>query len=209
MKMTDPQRASAARQRILETATRLFYSEGVRAIGIDRLIAEAAVAKATFYSHFPSKDDLVRAYIEEQDRIGQVTLGALAKGSPRESLFAVFDTIGEAAVQAGYRGCPFLNAAAEYPDPATPVRQAIDKHRRWHRDLLRGLLAETSHLDPDVTADILVALWDGLLVAGHVDDPNRIRLLARQAVAGVLGANFPSDRARSEGTRKVRRRGAA
>ena len=209
MKMTNPQRASAARQRILETATRLFYSEGVRAIGIDRIIAEAAVAKATFYSHFPSKDDLVRAYIEEQDRIGQVTLGALAKGSPRESLFAVFDTIGEAAVQAGYRGCPFLNAAAEYPDPATPVRQAIDKHRRWHRDLLRRLLAETRHLDPDVTADILVALWDGLLVAGHVDDPSRIRLLARQAVAGVLSANFPSGRARSEGTRKVRRRVAA
>lgn len=208
MQIANPQRASAARQRILETATRLFYSEGVRAIGIDRLIAEAAVAKATFYSHFPSKDDLVLAYIEEQDRIGQGILGALAKGAPRESLFAVFDTIGAAAVQAGYRGCPFLNAAAEYPDPATPVRQAIDKHRRWHRDLLRGLIAETGHLDPDVTADILVALWDGLLVAGHVDDPNRIPLLARQAVAGVLSANT-SDGARSEGNRKVRRRGAA
>lgn len=189
MTTNDPPRAgaSAARQRILSTATRLFYSEGVHTIGIDRIIAKAEVAKATFYNHFPSKDDLVRCYVEEQDRIGRASLGALAKGAPRDSLFALFDTIGEAATQPGYRGCPFLNAAAEYPDPTTPVRQAIDAHRCWHRDLLRRLLAEAGHSDPDVGSNILLAIWDGLMVSGHVDDPGRIRVLARQALAGVIG----------------------
>lgn len=182
-----PAGASTARQRILGTATRLFYSEGVHSVGIDRIIAEARVAKATFYNHFPSKDDLVRCYVEEQDRIGRASLGALAKGAPRDSLIALFDTIGEAAVQPGYRGCPFLNAAAEYPDPATPVRQAIEAHRRWHRDLLNRLLVGTGHSDPEVGSNILLAIWDGLMVSGHVDDPARIRVLARQALAGVIG----------------------
>jgi AcrR family transcriptional regulator len=181
--------ASAARQRVLGTATRLFYSEGVHTIGIDRIIAEAGVAKATFYNHFPSKDVLVRCYIEEQDRIGRASLGALAKGAPRDSLFALFDAISEAAIQPGYRGCPFLNAAAEYPNPDTPVRQAIDAHRRWHRDLLSRLLAETGYSDPDVGSNILLAIWDGLMVSGHVDDPSRIRRLARQALASVIGAD--------------------
>src|SRR5688572_1362712 len=66
---SDPE-GSPARRRLLDTATRLFYTEGIRAVGIDRIIAEAGVAKATFYKHFPSKDELVVAYIEEQDRLG-------------------------------------------------------------------------------------------------------------------------------------------
>jgi AcrR family transcriptional regulator len=184
-----PKPPSAARLRILNKATELFYAEGVRSVGIDRIIAEAEVAKATFYKYFPSKDDLVRAYIEEQDRIGRASLGALAGGpSPIRSLSALFDTISEAAVHPGYRGCPFLNAAAEYPDPDSPVRKAIDDHRRWHRELLRTLLVVARHPDPDNTADVLVALWDGLLVSGHVDDPGRIQFLTRHALAGMLKA---------------------
>lgn len=188
-----PKPPSAARLRILNKATELFYAEGVRSVGIDRIIAEAGVAKATFYKYFPSKDDLVRAYIEEQDRIGRASLGALAGGpSPIQGLSALFDTIGEAAVQPGYRGCPFLNAAAEYPDPDSPVRQAIDDHRRWHRELLRTLLVVARHPDPDNTADVLLALWDGLMVSGHVDDPGRIQFLTRHALAGILKA-VPTD----------------
>ena len=63
-----------ARRRLLDTATRLFYEAGIHAVGIDRIIAEAGVAKATFYNHFPSKDDLVVAYIEEQDRLGRAAV---------------------------------------------------------------------------------------------------------------------------------------
>lgn len=179
---------SLARRRILDTASSLFYAEGVHAVGIDRIIAEARVAKATFYNHFPSKDELVRAYIEEQDRLGRAGIDRLPERTPREMLLAIFDGIGEMARQPVYRGCPFINAAAEYPDPANPVRQAIDEHRRRFRDLLRNLVAADGHPDPDRTADILVALWDGLLVSSSIDGRGEVQALARDAVTRVLDA---------------------
>ena len=115
---TDPG-ASAARRRLLDTATRLFYAEGIRAVGIDRIIAEAGVAKATFYNHFPSKDDLVLAYIEEQDRLGREAVAALPKQRPRKMIAAILGRISDAAVAGDYRGCPFLTQR-----PSTPTRQA-------------------------------------------------------------------------------------
>jgi AcrR family transcriptional regulator len=179
---------SLPRRRILDTATHLFYAEGVHAVGIDRIIAEARVAKATFYNHFPSKDELVRAYIEEQDRLGRAAIARLPERPPREMVLAIFDGIGEMARQPVYRGCPFINAAAEYPDPANPVRQAIDEHRRWFRDLLRELIAADGHPKPDRTADILVALWDGLLVGSSIDGLGELQTLTRDAVPRVLDA---------------------
>ena len=181
-------RVSEARRRILDTATSLFYAEGVHAVGIDRIIAKARVAKASFYNHFPSKDELVRAYIEEQDQLGRAAIGQLLGQQPHETVFAIFDRISAAALQPGYRGCPFINAAAEYPDPASPVRQAIGDHRRWFRDLMRELLIADGHPDPIRTADILVILDDGLLISGHVDDPTELAALTRDAVARVLDA---------------------
>jgi AcrR family transcriptional regulator len=177
---------SEPRRRVLETATRLFYAEGIHAVGIDWVIAEARVAKATFYKHFPSKDELVRAYIAEQDRLGRAAVAELPAQAPREMVFTIFDRLAHAARQPGYRGCPFLNAVAEYPDPASPVRQAVDDHRRWNRDLLGGLLAAAGHPDPATTADILVLVGDGLLVSGELDDPSDLPALIRDAVTRVL-----------------------
>ncbi len=176
---------SPARSRLLETATRLFYAEGVHAVGIDRIIAEAQVAKATFYHHFPAKDELVCAYVHEQSQRQRATASQLPKAAPREMVLAVFDNVGELGRDPGYRGCPFVNAAAEYPDPAHPVRQAIAEHRRWFRDLLRDLLVADGHPDPERTADLLVALKDGLLVGADLDDPAR-RDLIREAVTRLL-----------------------
>ena len=182
---TDPV-ASAARRRLLDTATRLFYAEGIRAVGIDRIIAEAGVAKATFYNHFPSKDDLVLAYIEEQDRLGREAVAALPKQRPRKMIAAIIGRISDAAVAGDYRGCPFLSAAAEYPDPASPVRQAIDARRAWYHGVLRQLLAEDGDQAPSVTASLLVALSDGLLEAAYLDDPESIPSLVSEALARLL-----------------------
>ena len=102
-------------------------------------------------------------------------------------MFPIFHRIAEAARQPGYRGCPFLNAAAEYPDPTSPVRKAVADHRRWNRDLLREFLAADGHPDPARTADILVVIGDGLLVSGDLDDATGLAALARDAVARVLG----------------------
>lgn len=178
--------ASPARRRLLDTATRLFYQGGIHAVGIDRIIAEAGVAKATFYNHFPSKDDLVVAYIEEQDRLGRAAVAALPKQPPREMIAAVMGRISEAVVAGGWRGCPFLNAAAEYPDPASPVRQAIDARRSWYHDSLRKLLAEDGDPAPSVTASLLVALSDGLLETAYLDDPGSVPALVEEALKRLL-----------------------
>ncbi|WP_240506996.1 TetR/AcrR family transcriptional regulator [Thermoactinospora rubra] len=177
---------SPARRRILGTATELFYAEGIHAVGIDRIIAEAGVAKATFYHHFPSKDDLVRAYIEEMDHAQRAAMAQVEADSPRERLLALFDLLGRVGSMPRYRGCMFVNAAAEYPDPGHPVRQAIATQRRWFRDTLRDLLAADGHPDPERTAAILVVIRDGLVVGSGLDDPQQVRALIRDAVTRVL-----------------------
>jgi AcrR family transcriptional regulator len=190
MKKSTPHNAlqtSPARRRLLDTATRLFYAEGIHAVGIDRIIAEAGVAKATFYNHFPSKEDLVVAYIEEQDRLGRTAVAALPKQPPRKMIAAIMGRIGEAVVAGSWRGCPFLNAAAEYPDPASAVRQAIDARRVWQRDSLRDLLAADGDPAPSVTASLLVALSDGLLESAYLDDAETVPSLVREGVARLLG----------------------
>lgn len=179
--------ASPARRRLLDTATRLFYEGGIHAVGIDRIIAEAGVAKATFYKHFPSKDDLVVAYVEEQDRLGRAAVAALPKRPPREMVAAILGRISDAATAGGWRGCPFLNAAAEYPDPASKVRQAIDARRVWYHDSLQGLLAEDGDPAPSVTASLLVALSDGLLEIAYLDDPAVVPALVDEALERLLG----------------------
>ena len=184
--------ASPARRRLLDTATRLFYAEGIHAVGIDRIIAAAGVAKATFYNHFPSKDALVLAYIEEQDRLGRQAVAALPAQPPRRMIAAIMGRIGEAAVAADYRGCPFLNAAVEYPDPAGPVRRAIAARRAWYRRSLRDLLAADGDPAPAVTASLLVAVSDGLLESAYLDNDSRsIAPLIREALSRILAPAEP------------------
>jgi AcrR family transcriptional regulator len=178
--------AGTARRRLLDTATRLFYTEGIRAVGIDRIIAEAGVAKATFYNHFPSKDALVLAYIEEQDRLGREAVSALPGQPPRAMIAAIMGRISEAVVAGGWRGCPFLNAAAEYPNPANPVRKAIDARRAWYHGVLRDHLAADGDPAPEITAALLVAVSDGLLEAAYLDDPEAIPALVDEALKRLL-----------------------
>lgn len=186
MSISGAQPVSAARQRLLDTATRLFYAEGIHAVGIDRIIAEAGVAKATFYNHFPSKDDLVLAYIEDQDRIGREAVAGLPKRPPREAIAAILGRISQAVSGGNWRGCPFLNAASEYPDPDSPVRQAINARRAWYNDALSQLLTADGDPTPSVTASLLVAVSDGLLESAYLDDPKPVAALVGAALARIL-----------------------
>jgi AcrR family transcriptional regulator len=195
-------RESPARRRIIDTAHRLFYAEGIHTVGIDRIIAEAGVAKATFYNHFPAKDDLVCSYLSEENERQRTAAAELrASGiAPREALSVVFDTIVGFTNTPEFRGCAFLNAAAEYPNPGHPVRQVIADHRRWFRALLHDLLAESGHPDPDTTADLLHTLRDGILTAGCLDEPHALRTTAHDGLTRLLsltaaaGAAGPSPR---------------
>jgi AcrR family transcriptional regulator len=177
---------SPARRRLLDTATRLFYAEGIRAVGIDRIIAEAGIAKATFYHHFPSKDDLVLAYIEDQDRIGREAVASFPRQPPRKMIAAIVGRISTAAGAGDFRGCPFLNAAAEYPDSNSQVRRAIDARRVWYQEVLRQLLVADGDPTPSVTASLLVALSDGLLEYAYLDDPRSVPSLIQEGLTRLL-----------------------
>ncbi len=178
---------------MLSTARALFYSDGVRGVGIDRIIAESGVAKATFYHHFATKDDLVCAYLEERSMAERALAERIQRDGtpPSAKILALFDVISEIGCRPGFRGCAFINAAAEYPDPAHPVRQVIARHRRWFRELLRELLTAAGHPDAEATAAMLAVLRDGLVVGSDLGDPAEVRDLTRTAVERVLDAGCP------------------
>jgi AcrR family transcriptional regulator len=184
-----PATRSPARRRVLDTATRLFYAEGIRTVGVDRVIAEAGVAKATMYHHFPAKDELVCAYLTEQSDLQRTAAQGLQAGdaAPLDKVLTVFSVLGEMGCGPGFRGCAFLNAAAEYADADHPVRLVIAAHRRWFRDLLYELLTNARHPDAERTADMLVVLRDGLTVGSYLDDADAIRDLIYATVTRILG----------------------
>ena len=165
---------SPARERILQAAFRLFYARGLRAVGVDLIIAESGVAKATFYKYFPAKDDLVVAYLDRVDGIwsGQLRAAAEAVGpAPADQLVGLFDALGTACRREGYRGCAFLNAAAESV-PGTPVHDRTVAHKDAVRAWVRDLALQAGAEDPDGLARSLTLLLDGGLASGALDaDP--------------------------------------
>jgi AcrR family transcriptional regulator len=182
----------SARERILETAFRLFYARGIRAVGVDLIIAESGVAKATFYKHFPAKDDLVLAYLDKVDGIwtGQLRAAAEAAGEdPADQLVGLFDALGTACRRDGYRGCAFLNAAAEAV-PGTPVHERTVAHKRAVLSWVRGLATDAGAADPDGLARALTLLLDGGLASGALDaDPDaaaQAKVSARLLVGAAL-----------------------
>ncbi|MGW7406962.1 TetR/AcrR family transcriptional regulator [Streptomyces sp. NPDC054833] len=159
------------RERLVRAASRLFYYEGVRAIGVERLIAEAGVTKATFYRHFAAKDDLVVAYLRTKDAYYKDVAEPLAAAHPpAEAIDLIFEAIAEHARERGFRGSPFMNAAAEYPDATHPVRGLVTTHRDWIRTLFQELLTRLGHTDPKSAAGALLMLYDGAMAAGYLDD---------------------------------------
>ncbi|MFC3382383.1 TetR/AcrR family transcriptional regulator [Couchioplanes azureus] len=181
-------RSSPARQRLLDAAARVFYAEGIHAVGVDRIITEAGVTRATFYHHFRSKDELVAAYLDERDRAVRARVTAADPGGddPRAILGALAAGITEEMCEPGFRGCAFINAAAEYPDPDHPVSRVIAGHRAWFRAALADYLARAGHPDPHRVAGILVMLRDGAMVSGHLEGPETVRANFTAAVLGVL-----------------------
>ena len=175
---------SAARDRLLQTATRLFYAEGIHTVGVDRVIAEAGVAKATFYKHFPSKDDLVVAYLnDEWDRQRALMENLPSQGVAR--IRAVFTEFAEVSCGPGFRGCLFLNAAAEFHAPAHPARRVIDGYRTWFRALMRDLLAADARPDPERKADFLLLARDGITVGGGLGDQAAVNAGVAAALAAL------------------------
>ena len=180
---------TSARERLLDAANELFYAEGVHTVGIDRVIEHAGVAKATLYSTFGSKDELVRAYLEMRHAsvAQRITRAVERYDTPRERLLAVFEGQEELFAQPGYRGCAFARASAE-SHPGDPAERAAEGYRRWVRALLTELAAQAGVPEPAVLARQLHLLYDGSGQSARMDHDSAAAAVARTAAATLLDA---------------------
>lgn len=190
---TAPKRPSAARARLIDTATRLFYEEGIHAVGVDRIIDEAAVTRATLYNQFGGKENLVLAYLRNEDEMLRAMFAEAGETvtDPGQLVDAVIEGIAADIRLRHTRGCPFINAAAEYPDADGAVRRLIDEHREWFRSTLQAV-AEQAGLESaaDVAAS-LVLLRDAALVGGYLDGDERVTPAFERIARSVVAAHRP------------------
>jgi AcrR family transcriptional regulator len=177
------------RERIIEAAADLFYAQGIRAVSAEKIIARVGITKVTFYRHFPTKDDLVVAYLERRAKWERDAVeGARQAAGDRvsEVFRMVADGIGAESCSPGFRGCPFINAAAEYADAEHPVRQVVDSHRRWFKGAVEEMLQQLGVADVSDVADQLLMLRDGAMVGGYLGDPQTIARSLYNAGSAVL-----------------------
>jgi AcrR family transcriptional regulator len=173
MTATTPERSSA-RERLLTAADELFYEEGVHSVGIDRVIERAGVAKATLYSAFGSKDELVRAYLLRRHLVWRehMTQELTRYATPRERLLGVFDVVGESFTRPGFRGCAYVNASAE-ARPGSAVEEVSDQARGWLRSLFTELAQAAGVAEPEPLARQLAMLYHAAVNVARMDrNPN-------------------------------------
>ncbi len=189
-----PESKVPIRERIVEAATALFYAQGLRAVSAEKIIAQVGITKVTFYRHFPTKDDLIVAYLErrakwERDAIAHARQSA---DDVPDVFRIIAQAIGAESCSPGFRGCPFINAAAEYADPEHPVRRVVDANRRWFKQTIQDLLDEISIPDSTRVADQLVMLRDGAMVSGYLGDPSTVADALYNAGRAVIAFNSAS-----------------
>jgi AcrR family transcriptional regulator len=164
------------RDRLLDAADRLFYREGVRAVGIDRVLAEADAAKASLYQHFGCKDQLVACYLERKTLDARGTIEAyLADTPPSQRALKFFDWVVEWAESKDFRGCPLQHTVSELTDAAHPARAIAYGQREWFTERFLEWTTAAGVKDPTAMARALVVLFDGAVAGSEVDGPQRAR----------------------------------
>jgi len=178
-----------ARERLLAAAGELFYAEGIHTVGIDRVIDRAGVAKASLYSSFGSKDELIRGYLMRwHERIQEEMTARIAgHDDPRSKLLAMFDHLVDACRDPAFRGCPFLNANAE-SQPGSAAAEVAELSRAWRWSLVLGLLNQIGAADPESLARQLIMLEDGAMVATRLDHNPASAEAARSAAKTLIDA---------------------
>ena len=163
----------APKDKVFQTAARLFYRHGYRAIGVDTLAAESGIGKMTLYRHYPSKDDLIVAYLKDSNELFWRNFEVITKDAltPREKLLAFFESLQDYVSTAACYGCPFLNVATEYPETDYPGNQIALVHKQSVRARFRELAKDAGARDPDVLADQLFLLMDGAYMAARMFGP--------------------------------------
>jgi AcrR family transcriptional regulator len=163
----------APKDQVFRTAARLFYQNGYRAVGVDTIAAESGIGKMTLYRHYPSKDDLIVAYLRDSDRLFWQNFEEITgkAAMPREKLLAFFAALQEYVTTPACYGCPFLNVATEYPEPDHPGHQVAIEHKQSVRKRFRKLAGEAGARKPDLLADQLFLLMDGAYMASRMFGP--------------------------------------
>ena len=188
--------AVSARDRLLAAADELFYAEGVHVVGVDRIVHRAGVAKASLYSTFGSKDELVRAYLENHMRSRQEAIAEIlaANATPREGILGVFGEVEKALLGSEFRGCRFISAGAE-ARPGDASELVADEYRLWLRSLFTDLAKAAGASDAKQVGRQLALLYDGTAVAARMDRDRRGAAIAmRSAVMALLDAAIPPKR---------------
>ena len=184
------------RDRLVGVAMALFYFHGISPIGLDRILAEAGVSKTTFYKHFESKDELVVATIEMRDAwqmdAWARAVEALVGENPRDQLMGVFDVLDLVINEPTFRGCQFINAASEFPNPHDPIHRAAVRHKQGNRQWFRELAVRAGAEDPDVFVDGYTMLFEGALVLRQVHDRDDAVRAAKPHLQRLIDEFVPS-----------------
>lgn len=189
----------APKEKLFQTAARLFYQHGYRAIGVDTIAAESGIGKMTLYRHYPSKDDLIVAYLKAHDELFWNNFEQITKDAPtpREKLLAFFEALQNYVKTPACHGCPFINVATEYPETEYPGHQIALAHKQSVRARFRQLAGQAGARNPSVLADQLFLLMDGAYMAArmfgtenptaHVAEAARVLIDAQASGGNTLG----------------------
>lgn len=178
-----------AYEHLLKAAGELFYRDGVRAVGIEAVVELAGVNKMSLYRQFSSKDDLAVAYLKRRDeRFFQRFDASIAKhpGEPVKQLLQYFDDLARYASVPGYRGCPFVNVAAEFSDPSHPTRRVVAENKSKLIARLTALADAAGAADPAALADELTLLVEGVYAASQTIEPGCGPIAAAPRMAKLL-----------------------
>ncbi len=180
---------TSPRERLLAAADDLFYREGVHTVGIDRIVQQAGVAKASLYNLFGSKEELVRAYLDGRhaNTREQVERALTRFRTPRERLLGVFDAQGQLFTEPDFNGCAHMTASAEVQH-GSAVEGAADRYRQWVRTMFTDLAREAGVTEPDDLARQLHLLYDGAGVSARMDRDPSAATTARTAAAALFDA---------------------
>jgi AcrR family transcriptional regulator len=189
--------AAETREHILEVATRLFYWQGIRATGVDKIAAEAGVSPNVLYRAFATKDDLIAAYVTRTTDAGKVRLNAAIEAAgpdARARILAMFDTLAEDIRPDVFRGCACMMTMAEFPNPDLPAHQGAVSTKQWVRAKLGELAEQLGVADPKTLADQLSIIWEGTNTTAQALGADGPPTSTRPLVVAILDHHARQDR---------------
>lgn len=187
--------AISTRETFLDRATDLFYTYGIHAVGLDRILKDVGVTKTTFYNHFESKDDLTCEVLRRRHRweleLFMKAVNEISDGEPRSTLLAIFDVLHKWFTDADFRGCQFINAAAEFPSPNDPIHKEAARHKLATRKLLRDTAEAAGAAKADELSSQLMVLFEGAITLRQVTGDDQAAATARNVAEILVNEALP------------------